>query len=151
LSLSFAVVGVGFIPGFGLLSLAVEAPLAVPFGIGSGLLLFNGRFFVEVAGFPLFAGGGGVGGEFTVFTAGLTGSGLGLLVKVGLVVAGFGGLLVVGVTGVVFLTGSVFSAGFLGYIFEAVVAVVLVEVFFYKLGTLESFLLISNNNNSIYK
>ena len=112
-TLSFGLVG--FDPGFCLISLAVEAPLAVPFGTGSFLLLFKGSVFVDVAGFILLVDGGGEEGKFTGFTASLTGSGLGLFVNVvDFVVAGFGGSLLLGGTVAVFLMVSGFSAGFLG-------------------------------------
>lgn len=88
-------------PGFGLLSRAVEAPLVVPFVTAPGLLVFNGRSFDDGVDFNFAAGGGGV---LTGLAAGLTGSGLGLFVNVvDLVGGGFATLLVVLVTGVVFL------------------------------------------------
>lgn len=120
-----------------MLSLAVEAPLVVPLVTPSVLLLLNGRIFVEGAGFN-FAAGGGV--ETTALAAGLTGSVLGLFVNiVDFVVAGFVRLLGVVATGVVFFGTSVFSAGFLGYIFEGMVLVI---GFFSMLDIFESFLFI---------
>lgn len=112
---------IGFAPGFGLVSLAVVAPLEVPFDAPSDLLVANGRFFVVVGGLALFAGGGGEG---TVFVAGLIRSGLGLFGNVGCFVAGgFEMLLLFDIAGVGFLGTSVFSAGFLGSIFDAAVVV----------------------------
>lgn len=130
----------GFTPGLALTSLAVVAPLLVPFGV-SVLLLFNGRFFVEGTVFGLIAAGGV---ETCGLVEGLTVSVFGLFANTaGLIIDGLDILLLVDGVWATFLGTSVFSAGFLGYIFDAVVAVVLVESFFYRLGTFESFLLIT--------